>query len=230
MTLSTYASYVDICLFVCSLLLFCFIFYHFASVFAHDLFCLNYSCFLSFYHFLYLSHLCICLFFTPTFPLPLPPHPQPPFLPSFLPVLSTWPEPSAPPRDITCSSTSSTTLLVSWRPPPPESQNGDLVGYRVLYQVVGRSDGDSDDTVLMEENAIPASDEQVVLRRLEKWTQYRVTVSAATEIGSGPESEPALCRTDEDGTWIFNTPYRLPARWVACLWQRMHIRVCMKKI
>ncbi|XP_075896711.1 receptor-type tyrosine-protein phosphatase S isoform X4 [Nelusetta ayraudi] len=107
-------------------------------------------------------------------------------------------KPSAPPRDITCSSTSSTTLLVSWRPPPPESQNGDLVGYRVLYQVVGRSDGDSDDTVLMEENAIPASDEQVVLRRLEKWTQYRVTVSAATEIGSGPESEPALCRTDED--------------------------------
>lgn len=74
------------------------------------------------------------------------------------------------------------------------------MGYRVLYQVVGRSDGDSDDTVLMEENAIPASDEQVVLRRLEKWTQYRVTVSAATEIGSGPESEPTLCRTDEDGT------------------------------
>lgn len=74
------------------------------------------------------------------------------------------------------------------------------MGYRVLYQVVGRSDGDSDDTELMEENAIPASDEQVVLRRLEKWTQYRVTVSAATEVGPGPESEPALCRTDEDGT------------------------------
>lgn len=74
------------------------------------------------------------------------------------------------------------------------------MGYRVLYQVVGRSEGDSDDKELMEENEIPASEEQVVLRRLEKWTQYRVMVSAATEIGPGPESEPKFCRTDEDGT------------------------------
>uniref|UniRef100_A0A665WYY6 protein-tyrosine-phosphatase n=1 Tax=Echeneis naucrates TaxID=173247 RepID=A0A665WYY6_ECHNA len=107
-------------------------------------------------------------------------------------------KPSAPPQDIQCSTTSSTTLLVSWRPPPLRSQNGDLVGYRVHYQVAGPSDGVGDDGEAMEEPMVPASDEQVLLQRLEKWTQYRVTVSALTVIGPGPESEPLICRTDED--------------------------------
>ncbi|GLD69880.1 receptor-type tyrosine-protein phosphatase S-like protein, partial [Lates japonicus] len=108
-------------------------------------------------------------------------------------------KPSAPPQDIKCSSTSSTTLLVSWRPPPLESQNGDLAGYRVRYQVVGPSEGGGgDDGEPTEEPTVPATEEQVLLQRLEKWTQYHVTVSAFTAIGPGPESEPLVCRTDED--------------------------------
>uniref|UniRef100_A0A671Z4D6 protein-tyrosine-phosphatase n=1 Tax=Sparus aurata TaxID=8175 RepID=A0A671Z4D6_SPAAU len=107
-------------------------------------------------------------------------------------------KPSAPPQDIKCSSTSSTTLLVSWRPPPVESQNGVLARYRVLYQVVGSSEGGSDDEEPMEEPTIPATEQQVLLQRLEKWTQYRITVSASTVVGPGPESEPLICRTDED--------------------------------
>ncbi len=129
--------------------------------------------------------------------VPRPPRPRPP---SFLPILSTSPEPSAPPQDIKCSSTSSTTLLVSWRPPPLKSQNGVLTGYRVHYQVVGSSEGGSDNEDAMEEPIIPATEERVLLQRLEKWTQYHITVSALTVIGSGPESEPLICRTDEDGT------------------------------
>uniref|UniRef100_A0A4W6D5Z7 protein-tyrosine-phosphatase n=1 Tax=Lates calcarifer TaxID=8187 RepID=A0A4W6D5Z7_LATCA len=108
-------------------------------------------------------------------------------------------QPSAPPQDIKCSSTSSTALLVSWRPPPLESQNGDLAGYRVRYQVVGPSEGGGgDDGEPAEEPTVPATEEQVLLQRLEKWTQYHVTVSAFTAIGPGPESEPLVCRTDED--------------------------------
>ncbi|CAG5864127.1 unnamed protein product, partial [Menidia menidia] len=107
-------------------------------------------------------------------------------------------KPSAPPQEIKCRTTSSTSLLVSWRPPPVESQNGDLVGYKVLYQVVGPSEGAGDNTDLIEEPVVPPTEEQVLLQRLEKWTQYRVTVSASTMIGSGPESEALICRTDED--------------------------------
>lgn len=155
--------------------------------------------FLSFYHFLYLSHLFIFFIFHPYFPPPPLPHTSSSSTP-FLPLLSTSPEPSAPPQDIKCSSTSSTSLLVSWRHPPLESQNGVLVGYRVHYQVVGPSEGGSDDEEPMEEPTIPATEEQVLLQRLEKWTHYRITVSASTVIGPGPESEPLMCRTDEDGT------------------------------
>lgn len=68
------------------------------------------------------------------------------------------------------------------------------------YQVVGLSEGSSDDGEAMEEPTVPATEEQVLLQRLEKWTQYRITVSAFTVIGPGPESEPQICRTDEDGT------------------------------
>uniref|UniRef100_A0A673CHL0 protein-tyrosine-phosphatase n=1 Tax=Sphaeramia orbicularis TaxID=375764 RepID=A0A673CHL0_9TELE len=107
-------------------------------------------------------------------------------------------QPSAPPQDIKCSSTSSTTLLVSWHPPPLESQNGVLVGYKVRYQVVGLTEGGSDDEEPLGESTVPATEEQVLLQRMEKWTQYSITVSAHTVIGSGPESEPLICRTDED--------------------------------
>ncbi|KAL7397528.1 hypothetical protein ABVT39_023484 [Epinephelus coioides] len=107
-------------------------------------------------------------------------------------------KPSAPPQDIKCSSTSSTSLLVSWRPPPLKSQNGVLAGYRVHYQVVGPSEGGSDDGEPTEEPTVPATEAQVLLQRLEKWTQYHITVAALTAIGPGPESEPLICRTDED--------------------------------
>ncbi|XP_061594498.1 receptor-type tyrosine-protein phosphatase S isoform X3 [Cololabis saira] len=107
-------------------------------------------------------------------------------------------KPSAPPQEIKCSSTSSTSLLVSWRAPPQRSQNGDLSGYWVRYQVVGPSEGAGDSTEPMEEPMVPPSEEQVLLQRLEKWTQYHITVSASTLVGRGPESEPLMCRTDED--------------------------------
>ncbi|XP_050950448.1 receptor-type tyrosine-protein phosphatase S [Labeo rohita] len=105
-------------------------------------------------------------------------------------------KPSAPPQDIKCSSSSSTTLLVSWRPPPAESQNGALAGYIVRYTVVGA--GAEVNTEPVEEPAVLPSSSQIQLQRLEKWTLYRVTVAASTSVGPGPESEPLLCRTDED--------------------------------
>ncbi|KAK7889818.1 hypothetical protein WMY93_025378 [Mugilogobius chulae] len=108
-------------------------------------------------------------------------------------------KPSAPPQDIKCSSASSTTLLVSWRPPPLKSQNGELAGYKVRYQVVGGAEGGAgDDSEALEEATVSAAEEQVLLQRLEKWTQYSVSVSALTEVGAGPESESLVCRTDED--------------------------------
>uniref|UniRef100_A0A8D0CGI7 protein-tyrosine-phosphatase n=1 Tax=Scleropages formosus TaxID=113540 RepID=A0A8D0CGI7_SCLFO len=103
-------------------------------------------------------------------------------------------KPSAPPQDVKCSSASSTALLVSWRPPPMENQNGALAGYVVRYQLVG-TEAHTDP---VEEPAVPPTSGQLLLQGLEKWTQYHVTVAAFTSVGLGPKSQPLLCRTDED--------------------------------
>lgn len=124
------------------------------------------------------------MFFSPFFPFP----------PEFSPLV----EPSAPPQDVKCVSTRSTAILVSWRPPPAESQNGVLAGYSVYYRAL-----DSEDTELKEVNDIPPTTSQILLESLEKWTEYRITVVAHTEVGPGPESSPVIVRTDEDGNCAF---------------------------
>lgn len=105
-------------------------------------------------------------------------------------------EPSAPPQDVKCTSLRSTAILVSWRPPPPETHNGALVGYSVRYRPLGSEDPDP-----KEVNNIPPTTTQILLEALEKWTEYRVTAVAYTEVGPGPESSPVVVRTDEDGKY-----------------------------
>ncbi|XP_043832992.1 receptor-type tyrosine-protein phosphatase S isoform X5 [Dromiciops gliroides] len=102
-------------------------------------------------------------------------------------------KPSAPPQDVKCVSTRSTAILVSWRPPPAESQNGDLAGYSVRYRAL-----DSEDPHPREVKQIPPSTTQILLESLEKWTEYRITAVAHTAVGPGPESSPIIIRTDED--------------------------------
>uniref|UniRef100_U3DLS7 Receptor-type tyrosine-protein phosphatase S n=1 Tax=Callithrix jacchus TaxID=9483 RepID=U3DLS7_CALJA len=102
-------------------------------------------------------------------------------------------KPSAPPQDVKCVSVRSTAILVSWRPPPPETHNGALVGYSVRYRPLG-----SEDPEPKEVNGIPPTTTQILLEALEKWTEYRITTVAHTEVGPGPESSPVVVRTDED--------------------------------
>uniref|UniRef100_A0A452TX12 protein-tyrosine-phosphatase n=1 Tax=Ursus maritimus TaxID=29073 RepID=A0A452TX12_URSMA len=89
--------------------------------------------------------------------------------------------------------TRSTAILVSWRPPPPETHNGALVSYSVRYRPLG-----SEDPQPKEVNGIPPTTTQILLEALDKWTEYRITTVAHTEVGPGPESSPVVIRTDED--------------------------------
>uniref|UniRef100_A0A2K5XBZ5 protein-tyrosine-phosphatase n=1 Tax=Mandrillus leucophaeus TaxID=9568 RepID=A0A2K5XBZ5_MANLE len=118
-------------------------------------------------------------------------------------------KPSAPPQDVKCVSVRSTAILVSWRPPPPETHNGALVGYSVRYRPLG-----SEDPEPKEVNGIPPTTTQILLEALEKWTQYRITTVAHTEVGPGPESSPVVVRTDEDGKYLpqAREPPQAPAR------------------
>ncbi|XP_043909993.1 receptor-type tyrosine-protein phosphatase S-like isoform X4 [Protopterus annectens] len=102
-------------------------------------------------------------------------------------------KPSAPPQDVKCTSSSSTTIMVSWRPPPAENQNGVLVGYSVRYRPL-----QGEDRLLQEVKDIPPQTNQILLENLQKWTEYQVTAMAHTQVGPGPESLPIVVRTDED--------------------------------
>ncbi|XP_076421020.1 receptor-type tyrosine-protein phosphatase F isoform X15 [Peromyscus maniculatus bairdii] len=101
--------------------------------------------------------------------------------------------PSAPPQKVTCVSTSSTTVRVSWVPPPAESRNGIITQYSVAYEAV-----DGEDRKRHVVDGISREHSSWDLLGLEKWTEYRVWVRAHTDVGPGPESSPVLVRTDED--------------------------------
>ncbi|GAA6104715.1 receptor-type tyrosine-protein phosphatase delta-like isoform X2, partial [Tachysurus ichikawai] len=102
-------------------------------------------------------------------------------------------QPSAPPKEVTCFSSSSTSVLVSWKPPPVEHQNGIITKYTIQYAAT-----EGEDTSLKEIKEILPERSQYLLENLEKWTEYRVTVTAHTDVGEGPESLPQLIRTEED--------------------------------
>ena len=51
-------------------------------------------------------------------------------------VVKTHPfAPTAPPQNVKVTPISSTTLSVTWRPPPVDDRNGDIIKYRVVYEV-----------------------------------------------------------------------------------------------
>ncbi|XP_035861420.1 receptor-type tyrosine-protein phosphatase S-like isoform X1 [Sander lucioperca] len=106
-------------------------------------------------------------------------------------------KPSAAPEGVSCESASSTSLRVSWRPPPMEGQNGELAGYMLRYQRVSGAGGGGQGQGV-KGLPIPAPQGQTVLEGLEKWSWYNVTVAAFTAEGTGPNSPAVICRTDED--------------------------------
>nr|KAF6507491.1 protein tyrosine phosphatase receptor type F [Rousettus aegyptiacus] len=103
------------------------------------------------------------------------------------------PAPSAPPQKVTCVSTGSTTVRVSWVPPPADSRNGIITQYSVAYEAV-----DGEDRRRHVVNGISREHSSWDLVGLEKWTEYRVWVRAHTDVGPGPDSSPVLVRTNED--------------------------------
>lgn len=68
------------------------------------------------------------------------------------------------------------------------------MSYSVRYRPLG-----SEDPQPKEVNGIPPTTTQILLESLDKWTEYRITTVAHTEVGPGPESSPVVIRTDEDG-------------------------------
>jgi hypothetical protein len=81
---------------------------------------------------------------------------------------------------------------VSWAQVPEGSAHGIILGYRILY----RRSNDSNTSHLID--TAHAHNFTSVLRRLDKYTEYRIKMMAFTKKGNGNASDEITVYTDED--------------------------------
>ena len=97
--------------------------------------------------------------------------------------------PDAAPTIVQSFSPNSTSLFLSWSPPPAEQQNGIITGYRVCYTNV-----ETDVKVIIFGEV---TENDVTLTSLEPFTVYNVEIAAGTVVGFGPVAA-AVVRTLSD--------------------------------
>ncbi|XP_032728664.1 protein sidekick-1 [Lontra canadensis] len=99
--------------------------------------------------------------------------------------------PAMAPQNIQVTPLTASQLEVSWDPPPPESQNGNIQGYKVYYW-----EADSqNETEKMKVLFLPET--VLKLKNLTSHTQYLVSISAFNAAGDGPQSDPRRGRTHQ---------------------------------
>lgn len=91
----------------------------------------------------------------------------------------------------------STSVTVTWAAPLVSRQNGQILGYRVLFSETKGTPSSSDPWSVMA--VVPASEMTYTARGLRKWMFYNVQVLAYTAKGDGPFSDVVLVQTAEDG-------------------------------
>ncbi|XP_020616069.1 receptor-type tyrosine-protein phosphatase delta-like [Orbicella faveolata] len=109
---------------------------------------------------------------------------------SFAKVVQTLEDiPSAAPANIRSKGLDSTSLEISWDPPPPRHRNGRITNYTVKYREKGGR------ASFVNVDGIKSS---IRLHNLKKYTTYFVWISASTSIGTGPTSSKHTFSTAED--------------------------------
>ena len=80
--------------------------------------------------------------------------------------------------------------MVSWQPPPLDSRNGIIIGFKLFYK--RKNSTDLGHTVNIR-NALTHNS-----TRLLKYTEYEFQVLAFTQIGNGPSGSVLATRTKQD--------------------------------
>ena len=97
--------------------------------------------------------------------------------------------PSAAPTDLRVTDKDSSSVSLSWKPPPAEHHNGQLIGYTVEVKDVN---GVSQQSSKQSDSTFAKID------GLNSDTEYKFYVSARTEAGSGPAATVSG-RTNKEG-------------------------------
>ncbi|KAJ7315846.1 hypothetical protein JRQ81_002008 [Phrynocephalus forsythii] len=99
--------------------------------------------------------------------------------------------PTAAPQNVAIQSVTATQLDITWEPPPPEAQNGDIQGYKIYFWEAQRqNETEKVKTLFLPENGVK-------LKNLTGYTAYLVTILAFNAAGDGPRSPPIRGRTQQ---------------------------------
>ena len=103
--------------------------------------------------------------------------------------------PSGFPENITAIATDSRTLMVMWRPPPEDLQNGIIVQYTVNTSVTETGETFQSTT----DGVVTDGAKSLVLTDLHPHYTYSIIIAASTSIGIGPYSVAYSITMPEDG-------------------------------
>ncbi|XP_011717998.2 protein sidekick-2 isoform X1 [Macaca nemestrina] len=99
--------------------------------------------------------------------------------------------PTAAPRNVVVHGATATQLDVTWEPPPLDSHNGDIQGYKIYFWEAQRGNlTERVKTLFLAENSVK-------LKNLTGYTAYMVSVAAFNAAGDGPRSTPTQGQTQQ---------------------------------
>jgi len=111
--------------------------------------------------------------------------------------------PSMAPQSVEAVAINTSSVRITWRPPPRQHHNGVIIGYRVRYALEWTVEEDLSSEPPRDAITVmkTGSDRSCVISGLATWTAYGIWVSAFTRAGEGPNSDVIVVQTDEGGTF-----------------------------
>ena len=105
--------------------------------------------------------------------------------------------PTAPPENFTLRVLGSRAVLVTWRPPAFEEQNGVIINYSIVFVEVT-----SNTTLIYQQEG---NYTELTVDELHPYYEYKCSMVAATQVGNGPFTDSVTIRTFEDGMkWVID--------------------------
>ncbi|XP_071881731.1 protein sidekick-2 isoform X1 [Anas platyrhynchos] len=99
--------------------------------------------------------------------------------------------PTGAPQNVVVKAATATQLDVTWEPPPPESQNGDIQGYKIhFWEAQRHNESARVKTLFLPETGVK-------LKNLTGYTSYWVSIAAFNAAGDGPRSPPVKGQTQQ---------------------------------
>lgn len=118
--------------------------------------------------------------------------------------------PSGKPTITAAHNTSSTSIQLSWRPPPQAQIHGEFLGYRIAYRPRNGEDGDKDSAAIREIEVKDPAVNKYTIQKLAIFTQYLVSLQVRNPAGLGP-STTVVVMTDEGCKWFIERSVQLAA-------------------